>query len=35
MEASNLLDIEFKVMIIGMLNSIKKYIETIKRTSWK
>ena len=31
MEASNLSDIEFKVMIISILNSMKKDIETIKK----
>ena len=31
MEASNLTDTEFKVMIIRMLNSMKKDIETIKK----
>ena len=36
MEASNLLDIEFRVMIIRILNSMKKNpIETIKRTAQK
>ena len=29
-EASNLSDTEFKVMVIGMLNIMKKDIETIK-----
>ena len=32
MEASNLSDIEFKVMIKKMLNSMKKDIETIKKS---
>ena len=31
MKASNLSDINFKVMIIRMLNSMKKDIETIKK----
>ena len=35
MEASNLSDREFKLMIIRMFNSIKKDIETIKRISQK
>ena len=35
MEASNLSDIEFRLMIIRILNSMKKGIETIKRTSQK
>ena len=30
MEASNLSDIEFRVMIIRMVNSIEKDIETIR-----
>ena len=35
MEASNLSDREFRVITIGILNSMKKDIETIKRTSKK
>ena len=35
MEASNLSDIEFRVTIIRILNSIQKDIETIKSTSQK
>ena len=35
MDVSNLSDIEFKVMIIRTLNSMKKDIEMIKRTSHK
>ena len=35
MEASNLSDREFKLMIIRMFNSIKKDIENIKRASQK
>ena len=31
MEASNLSDIKFKVMITRMLNSLKKDIESIKK----
>ena len=31
MKASNLSDIELKVMIIRLINSIKKDIETIKK----
>ena len=31
MKASNLSDIKFKVMIISILNSMKKDIETIKK----
>ena len=31
MEASNLSDVEFKVIIIMMLNGMKKDIETIKK----
>ena len=34
-EASNLSDIEFRVMIARIFNSMKKDIETIKRTSEK
>ena len=30
-EASNLSDREFRVMIIKILNSMKKYIQTIKK----
>ena len=33
METNDLSDTEFRVMIIKMLNSMKKEIETIKRTS--
>ena len=33
MEASNLLDMEFRIMIIRILNSMKKDIKTIKRVS--
>ena len=35
MEASNLIDIDFKVMIIRILNSMKKYMKAEKRTSQK
>ena len=35
MEASNLSDKKFRVMVIRILNSMKKDIETIKRTSHK
>ena len=35
MEASNLSDIKFKVMIIRMLNSLKKDIESIKKNQWE
>ena len=35
MEASNLSDIEFKGMIVRMLNSMKNDMKTIKRTSHK
>ena len=35
MEASNLSDREFRVMIIKILNSMKKDIETIKKISQK
>ena len=35
MEASNLSYIEFKVMIIRILNSMKKYMKAEKRTSQK
>lgn len=35
MEVSNLSDIEFKVMIIMMYNSMKKVIETIKNNQSK
>ena len=35
MEANNLSDIELKVMVIGMLDSMKKDIKTIKCTSQK
>ena len=35
MEASNLSDREFRVMIIRILNSMKKDIETIKTISQK
>ena len=31
MEASNLSNIEFKVMVIRMFNSVKKYVGTIKK----
>ena len=31
MEASNLSDKEFRVMIIGIINSMKKDIQTIKK----
>ena len=34
-EASNLSDIEFKVMVIRMHNSMKKDMETMKRVSQK
>ena len=33
MEASNLSEREFRVMIIRIPNSMKKYIETIKKRS--
>lgn len=32
-EISNLSDIEFRIMIIRMLNSMRKDIETIKKTT--
>ena len=35
MEANNLSNREFRIMIIRILNSMKKDIETIKRTSQK
>lgn len=35
MEANNLSDTEFKVIVIRMLNRMRKDIEIIKRTSQK
>ena len=35
MEVRNLSNMEFRVMIIKIINSMKKDIETIKRTSHK